>query len=33
MDHVEAETDVELLVLEGSAINNISAGHPEFWTS
>lgn len=27
--HVEAETDVELWVLEGSILNNISTGQPE----
>jgi CRP-like cAMP-binding protein len=29
MAHVEAETDAELLVLEGSMLNNISVEHPE----
>ncbi|MGD8656916.1 MAG: protein kinase [Desulfobacterales bacterium] len=27
--HVEAETDVELLMLEGAMLNNISSDHPE----
>jgi eukaryotic-like serine/threonine-protein kinase len=31
MAHVEAETDVELWVLEGSMLNNISAEHPELF--